>query len=141
MDEIFDPFSGFSGRMLAAAKCGKRYTGQDINELHVEESNAIVRAFGLSNCTVVKKDIFESAGEYDCLFTCPPYGDTERWNDDDKNMTCDQWIEECLNRFKCKKYLFVVDRTEKYKDDIVETIENRSHFGKNTEYVILVNYK
>lgn len=141
MDEIFDPFSGFSGRMLAAAKCGKRYTGQDINELHVEESNAIVRDFGLSDCTVVKKDIFESVGEYDCLFTCPPYEDMERWNDDDKNMTCDQWIEECLNRFKCKKYLFVVDRTEKYKDDIVETIENRSHFGKNTEYVILISYK
>ena len=37
-----------------------------------------------------------------------------------------------------KKYLFVVDETEKYKNYIVETIENKSHFGSNFEYVILI---
>ena len=37
-----------------------------------------------------------------------------------------------------QKYLFVIDMTDKYKDSIVETIENKSHFGINTEYVILI---
>lgn len=36
--EIFDPFSGFSGRMLGACALGKHYVGQDINETHVNES-------------------------------------------------------------------------------------------------------
>lgn len=75
-------------------------------------------------------------GNYESLFTCPPYENKEIWNESDVNMTCDQWIDECLQRFKCKKYLFVVDCTDKYKDNIVETIENKSHFGSNYEYVL-----
>lgn len=71
-DEIFDPFSGFSGRMLGACAYGKTYIGQDINEIHVKESNEIINKFNL-NATVIQKDIFESTGTYDCLFTCSPY--------------------------------------------------------------------
>ena len=48
-------------------------------------------------------------------------------------------IDICLNNFDCKKYLFVVDDTLKYKQFIVEILENKSHFGSNTEYVILIN--
>ena len=75
-------------------------------------------------------------GEYESLFTCPPYENKEIWNNSDVNMTCDQWIDECLKRFKCKKYLFIVDYTDKYKDHVIETIENKSHFGSNYEYVL-----
>ena len=53
-------------------------------------------------------------------------------------MDCDQWIDECIKRFNCKKYLFVVDKTEKYKENIVEEIKNNSHFGSKIEYVILI---
>ena len=34
--------------------------------------------------------------------------------------------------------MFVVDDTEKYKDYVVDVIENKSHFGKNCEKVILI---
>ena len=47
-------------------------------------------------------------------------------------------IDLCLKKHKCKKYLFVVDKTEKYKNNIVEIIENKSHIGSNNEYVILI---
>lgn len=137
-NEIFDPFSGFSGRMLAAVKCDKKYIGQDINQKHVEESNNIITDFKISSASVIQKDILESSGEYDCLFTCPPYENIEQWNDDELVMTCDQWIDECLKRFKCKNYLFVVDSTEKYKNNIVEEICNKSHFGNNKEYIVLI---
>ena len=33
----------------------------------------------------------------------------------------------------------VVDKTEKYKNNIVETVENKSHFGNNTEKIILID--
>ena len=143
---IFDPFSGFSGRMLGVIQSGKIYYGQDGNFDHVNESNEIIRVLVNSNrgdytvsSQVIQKDIFNSEGCYESLFTCPPYKDKEDWqNENQITYTCDEWIDECLKRFKCKKYLFVVDDTEKYKDYVVDVIENKSHFGKNCEKVILI---
>src|SRR5574344_809003 len=134
---IFDPFSGFSGRMLGACCLNKKYIGQDINKTHVDESNEIIKFLNL-DAIVYQKDLFESSGEYECLFTCPPYNLKETWgNKNQVNLSCDEWIDECLKRFKCKKYMFVVDKTEKYKDKIVEEIKNKSHFGENSEKVVL----
>lgn len=134
---VFDPFSGFSGRMLGTCACDKKYIGQDINEEHVKESNEIINFLKL-NATVINKDIFKSEGNYECLFTCPPYGLKEIWNEKETEKTCDEWIDECVARFKCKRYVFVVDETEKYKDKIVEILENRSHLGINKEYVVML---
>ena len=136
-ETIFDPFSGFSGRMLGACSCGKKYVGQDKNALHVEESNRMIQDLNL-NAVVSCKDIFESSGTYDCLFTCSPYKLKEIWNENENDMSCDEWIDECIQRFKCKRYLFVADDTVKYKDRIIETLENKSHFGSNYEYVVMI---
>lgn len=135
---IFDPFSGFSGRMLGAASLGKTYIGQDISEIHVAESNRIIEYLKLDTVTVTCRDIFESAGKYDALFTCSPYGLKEHWNVPERGLSCDQWIDVCLERFKCNKYLFVVDETQKYSNNIVYDIENISHFSQNKEHVILL---
>lgn len=142
-DEIFDPFSGFSGRMLGTISLGKHYIGQDISTLHVTESNQIIsflKSNGIEfNANIIQKDILESSGTYECLFTCPPYEDIEQWYEVPlDHRKCDDWITECLNRFKCKRYLFVVDNTEIYKNYIVDEIINKSHFGSNKEYVIMI---
>ena len=138
-DMIFDPFSGFSGRLLGACSLGKKYVGSDIDGDHVSESQSIIDHFGLGG-TVEVKDVLESSGSYPCLFTCPPYGSKERWNgkNDLIEKSCDEWIQECLQRFDCEKYLFVVDGTECFKDNIVEEIDNSSHMGKGKEYVVLI---
>ena len=141
-NQIFDPFSGFSGRMLGACSLDKSYIGQDINVSHIKESKQIAEFLGLKNVSLKVQNILEDTKkEYECLFTCPPYGGKEHWNikNDLIEKTCDEWIDECLNRFKCKTYLFVVDETEKYKDYIVEEISNSSHFGNNKEYVIRID--
>jgi len=142
---VFDPFSGFSGRMLGTLALGKQYVGQDISEIHVRESNDIIEFLVANSCierdivTVTCRDILQSSGEYGCLFTCPPYGDKEQWLDVPvSRKSCDDWIDECLQRFKCNKYLFVVDKTEKYQKYIVETISTKSHLSKVKEYVILI---
>ena len=137
-NEVFDPFSGFSGRMLGVCSLGKKYIGQDISETAIKESEEI-RDFLNLDADLSYKDILNNSGNYDCLFTCSPYGLKEIWDDDIENKSCDEWIDECLKRFECKRYLFVVDSTEKYKDNVVETIENNSHFGKNKEYVVLID--
>ena len=135
--EVFDPFSGFSGRMLGCCALGKKYVGQDINTKHVIESNRIIDYLRL-NASVKEQDIFIDQGEYECLFTCPPYGLKEIWNEHETNYTCDMWIAQCITRYDCKKYLFVVDSSERYKGYIIGEITNSSHFGNRKEYIVLI---
>ena len=142
-DTIFDPFSGYSGRMLGTISLGKRYIGQDLSLIHVNESNNLMdflRSKGIEfQAEITQKDILQSTGEYPCLFTCPPYGDKEQWQDVPVDTrTCDDWIDECISRFKCRRYVFVVDNTTKYTDKVVDVIKNKSHFGGNEEKIILV---
>lgn len=140
--EIFDPFSGFSGRLIGAFRAGKAYLGQDIHPKHVAESNEIIQHLNIEKAKIIQQNILtDTQKSFECLFTCPPYGGKEHWNErnDEVEKSCDEWIDLCLEKYKCKRYLFVVDQTEKYKDQIIEIIENKSHFGKNYEYVILLD--
>ena len=121
----------------------KKYIGQDINPVTVKESNNLInyfKFFDLNKCEVSCKNSICTKGKYECLFTCPPYEDIESWPDVQSTIhTCDDWIDICIKNNKCKKYLFVVDdKIEKWKSNIVETLENKSHFGKNIEYVVLI---
>lgn len=135
-------YSGFSGWLLGAYNCNKNYRGFDFNELHVKESNAIISYLHKENMLHVSvKDLLTTEPhEYKetTLFTCPPYGNKEHWNNNEVIKSCDDWIDECINRYICDYYLFVVDKTTKYHYNIVETIINKSHFGSNNEYVVLI---
>lgn len=141
--EIFNPFNGFSGIMLGATLgCNKHYIGQDLNSDFVAEANNMIKDF-LLDAEVKVQDIFtDQEKEYEALFCCPPYEDIEQWNYDsegkciDKNLTCDEWIDVVLSKYRCKQYLFVVDKTEKYKDKIVEVLGNESHLNENCELVL-----
>lgn len=136
---IFDPFSGYSGRLLGCCSLGKSYIGQDINVNSVKESNNIISYFNLY-AKVICRDSTTSSGKYDCMFTCPPYSDKELWGGDNEyNYDCDRWIELCLANYKCKRYVFVVDDTVKYRDFIQERIVNKSHFGENYEFVVVID--
>lgn len=137
-DQVFDPFSGFSGRLIGVSSCNKTYIGQDLNAQAVQESNDLITELGICNSSVIVKDIFQSSGTYDCLITCPPYDDKEVYADETIYKSCDQWIDECLSRFRCRRYAFVVDHTEKYKDYVVEDISASSHFCKVVEHLIVI---
>lgn len=143
---IFDPFSGFSGRMLGALSLNKNYIGQDISPIHQSESMEIVNFLSDYYPDIKDKvrlyniDITKSSGEYECLFTCPPYSDKEIWiGVAPDERSCDDWIDICLNNFKCKRYVFVIDKTYKYQKYVVHEIINKSHFGSNSEYIVLID--
>lgn len=140
-DIIFDPFSGFSGRMLGTVASGKKYIGHDISPIHINESQMIIDFYKLQNVELSCKDVLTSNGEYPCLFTCSPYSDIEQWKDVPINkMSCDDWIDVCLNNFKCSRYVFVADNTvTKYRKYIHEILINKSHLNKNTEVIIVIN--
>lgn len=138
---IFDPFSGFSGRMIGAFNNHRNYVGRDINETHVLESRALADYIGFE-CDLSVQDILtDTHKEMDntCLFTCPPYGDKEKWNENDVALSCDEWIDTCIDKYKCREYVFVVDGTEKYNKFVVREINNQSHLGSNKEYILKMN--
>lgn len=140
---IFDPCAGFSGRMLGVCSLGKHYTGQDCNWCTIQEATKLRDQLNLDAELTYKNSIYDK-GSYDCLFTCPPYmnktGDMiEIWNEEIEPLSEDEWIDTCLTNFMCEKYLFVVGTTEKYKDYIVETISNKSHFSNKMEFVIYID--
>lgn len=142
--EIFDPFSGYSGRMLGTLACRKNYIGQDISIKHIEESRALIEYLRKyikipNSCSLKVKDSLKTTGTYECLFTCTPYASIEKWNDSDKIYSCDKWITKCLKKYKCKKYVFVTDdKIKKYKKYIKEKIVNKSHWGTNYEYIVVI---
>lgn len=135
---IFDPCAGFSGRMLGTCSLNKKYIGQDINSVTIKESNQLKEFLNL-NAQLSTKDSLYDVGSYECLFTCPPYGNKENWHQVIEERSADEWIEACLRNYDCKRYLFVVDRTEKYQQYIVEELQNKSHFSAAKELVILIN--
>lgn len=136
---IFDPCAGFSGRMLGAASLNKSYIGQDINATTICESLLLKTFLHLPNVTLSVKNSVCDNGEYECLFTCPPYGDKENWGEVSDILSADEWIDICLNNYKCKRYVFVVDKSEKYQKYIKEKLSNKSHFSNNTECIICID--
>lgn len=136
---VFDPFSGFSGRLLGCAAAEKQYIGQDLNPAAVAEAGQIIKALELQNVSVSVKNILDDTGTYDCLLTCPPYGTKEHYADETVFKSCDEWIDEILHRFKCKRYVVVVDNTNKYKECVTEEIRSTSHFNKTVEYVVVID--
>lgn len=137
--EVFDPFSGFSGRALGVCSLGKAYIGQDLSKTHVAESNILINGMKLQRCTVSYKDVLKSFGSYECLLTCPPYDRKEVYESETVFKSCDEWIDECLARFDCKRYVFVVDKTKKYTDSIAEYMSHTSYMSNAQEKVIVID--
>lgn len=92
---ILDPFAGGSVRGIVAAKLGRRYIGIDLRE----EQTAANRIQGEQICgddrpgwiTGDSIDVIaELSGDHahvDMIFSCPPYGDLERYSDDDRDLS------------------------------------------------------
>ena len=90
-DTIIDPFAGGSVRGIVAAELGRNYVGIDLRQEQIDANNE-----NASICTG-RLPVWicgDSAniktlapGEYDFLFTCPPYGDLEIYSDDPRDIS------------------------------------------------------
>ena len=143
-DTIYDPFSSFSGRMLGALACGKSYIGNDISQIMIGESSQLYDWLktnypDIPDVKLSCADVHDQYGEYPCLFTCVPYSNYEQWIDaPDSDMLADDWIDLCMDHFKCKRYIFIVDYTEKYTDNLVGVISNVLGSGID-QYIIKID--
>lgn len=91
-DYILDPFAGGSVRGIVAVELGRHYCGIDLRmeQVGANRANAEDCCTG-ENPTWVCGDSTEidtlAAGEYDFIFTCPPYGNLEKYSDDPHDIS------------------------------------------------------
>ena len=137
---VFDPFSGFSGRMLGVISCGKQYVGSDIRDEVIVETNNIIQFLDIHSADVFQSDVLTSIEkQYECMLTCPPYGLKEEYGQESTFNSCDHWIDICIEKFKCKRYCFIVDTTSKYQSNVVEEFNSTSHFATVKEKLVIID--
>lgn len=89
---ILDPFAGGLTRGLVAAKNGYNYTGIDIRENQINSNYEEFKKTGIQNTPnwIIGDSLIEIDKlnkEYDCIFTCPPYHDLEKYSEDPNDIS------------------------------------------------------
>lgn len=88
---IVDPFAGGSVRGLIASLLGFEYRGIDLRHEQVEANEAQREAICPDGrCAWLTGDsmqMMDQAPPADLIFTCPPYGDLERYSDDPRDLS------------------------------------------------------
>lgn len=89
---VLDPFAGGSVRGIVAAKLGHKYTGIDLSARQIEANRVQADELLTDNkpTWIVgdSKRVNELApGEYDLIFSCPPYADLEVYSDDPSDLS------------------------------------------------------
>ena len=135
-DVIVDPFAGWGGRAQASKELNKQYIGIDLNEELVKWHHEQ----GFDNISY--GDAKEFKYDEECsVFICPPYQDIEVYFDrQDNSLTQCQWLEIVMDNVpNAKEYIMVCKIIDPgWEQYIVETKINKSHFGENTEYVLVI---
>lgn len=93
--QVIDPFAGGSVRGIVAGALGRPYWGCDLSAEQVAANAAQADAI----CPAVRPtwvvgdslDTLGSAPHADFVFSCPPYGDLERYSDDPKDLSTMEW--------------------------------------------------
>jgi hypothetical protein len=118
---ILDPFAGGSVRGILAHLLDRDYTGIELSARQIaanqEQAQAITPARTPRWVHGDARDVRDLAdGSYDLIFSCPPYGDLERYSDDKRDLSTLKYesflpayrhiIRECVSllapdRFAC----------------------------------------
>lgn len=89
--KIFDCFAGGSVRGIVAEVLGYDYTGIDLRPEQIEANEINAAEIGVAPKWVcddsrnMNKHIKD--GEFDLLFSCPPYADLEVYSDDERDLS------------------------------------------------------
>jgi hypothetical protein len=94
---VLDPFAGGSVRGIVASKLGRQYLGIDLRPEQLAANRAQAEAIcGDPQPRWIEGDARELAtlangSMADFLFSCPPYGDLERYSDDERDLSTMAW--------------------------------------------------
>jgi DNA modification methylase len=89
---VLDPFAGGSVRGIVASTLGRAYVGIDLSPQQIEANEYQAQHITPDSPPVWiegdAKDVQALApGEYDILFSCPPYADLEVYSDDPRDLS------------------------------------------------------
>ncbi len=166
---ILNPFAGGSVRGIVAAKLGMPYVGNDLREAQVRAnvenakevlsntSSEVLPRWTIGDSAELEKVLKSNgvSGEFDMLFSCPPYADLEVYSKDPRdisNMDYPQFLEayrkaikQACDRLKDNRFaVFVVgdirDKKGIYRNFIGHTIEAFTDCGLSYyNHLVLVN--
>ena len=140
--QVVDPFAGGSVRGIVAGALGRRYWGCDLRAEQIAANEVQADSIGVDPRPVWvcgdSRDTLRNAPPADFVFTCPPYGDLERYSDDESDLSAMTWTGFSIayrliltravaklrdNRFACLVVgNFRDPRTGLYRDLVGETV-------------------
>jgi DNA modification methylase len=93
--QVLDPFAGGSVRGVVASALGRRYWGCDLRQeqIDADEQQALELCVDPRPVYVCgdSADRLADAPAADLVFSCPPYGDLERYSDDPHDLSAMEW--------------------------------------------------
>ena len=139
---ILDPFAGGSVRGIVASILGMRYTGIDLSIDQIEANRQqAAQIIPDAEPEWIEGDGLDAIGlapgQYDFIFSCPPYGDLEVYTNHPRDLSCMDWpefldayraiIARCVSMLKPDRFAcFVVgdfrDGKGFYRNFVGETI-------------------
>ena len=121
---IFDPCAGWGERLLTAASYNIPYKGQDINKKLKEPYQKLIDSYKLTNQSVTIVDSSTTQNKADCLFTCPPYFDTEIYTENgSENLNendFQNWWDTIIKNSEVNIVAFQIN--QKYKDVLTDVV-------------------
>lgn len=140
--QIVDPFAGGSVRGIVAAALGRHYWGCDLRQEQIDANATQAASIAVDgpNPAWVCGDSMETLNDApaaDFVFSCPPYGDLEKYSDDPADLSNMEWhtflanykriILRACQRLKPDRFAcFVVgdfrDKKGFYRNFVSETI-------------------
>ena len=141
--QIVDPFAGGSVRGIVAGMMGYKYHGIDLSEKQIEANEEQRKKIcPEADLTWICGDAMEELNEAptaDFIFSCPPYGDLERYSDDPSDLSTMEYytfiaaykriIRRCIKKLKpgCLACFVVGDfrdkKTGNYRGFVADTIK------------------
>jgi DNA modification methylase len=94
--QVLDPFAGGSVRGIVAAALKRKYWGSELRSEQVEanrEQGAIFQLLspGPEWISGDSRETLAQAPQADFIFSCPPYGDLEKYSDDPRDLSAMTW--------------------------------------------------
>lgn len=139
--QILDPFAGGSVRGIVAASLGLKYWGCDLSAKQIEanrqQAREIVPTFLPMWVVGDSAEQIANAPLSDLVFSCPPYGDLEKYSDDPRDLSNMEYptflanykhiIQQCYYRMNTNSFaIFVVgdfrDKGGNYRGFVIDTI-------------------
>lgn len=145
---IVDTFAGWGTRCDAAAEMHRNYIGIDLNPEVVKWHEECGRNVKLGDARYFKYD-----GKCS-VFICPPYSDPDtgkcsedynfkEFDEEVRSIGQCEWLKITMRNVpNASEYVMVCKLVDpEFQPYIIDTIQNKSHFGTNSEYIVKVPAK